>query len=311
MLNKFTSILHYHLQAASNAFNLICKQPVATSIAILVIAISVTLPTLFWIFTSNIEQLTEIWQKNNHISLYLSSANPTENNKLLENVQHVEGVNTATLKTAAENLQALQHQPGMQNILRDLPQNPLPSIIEVTPQADINTPERLENLYARLKQLPQIEEAKLDLDWLKRLYALLELVRQIGQTLVILLTLAIIFIIGNALRLIVHQKTEEIRVLQLIGASSHYIKRPFLYIGAWYGLLGSVVAILLANIVIFRLTPATETVALAYGLNTDFLRNLSIQQAYTLVFLAMLLGWLSAHIALYKRINFSATTDDI
>jgi cell division transport system permease protein len=302
MLAKVRALLAYHLQAALTSFNSLYTKPLATMMTVLVIAITLVLPALFWVLSDNMHQLTIKWQHGGHISLYLKSPLSTADEAaLLLRVQKTAGVGDATLKSSAEGLAELQKQEGMQDVMRDLPENPLPSVIEVTPVFDVNTPIKLEHLNAQLKAYPQVEQAKLDIQWINRLQAVLGFIDSLAQGLMILLALAVILIIGNTLRLAIHNRHEEIQVLKLVGAKDSFIIRPFLYSGVLYGLIGAIFAVLLVNIFMLSLTLVVNQLAAAYEMHYSLV-GLSIRQISLLVLSAIILGWLGACLSVKKQL---------
>jgi cell division transport system permease protein len=302
MLNKIQALFSYHLQAASSSLNLLCRKPLATMMTVVVIAIALTLPALFWVFTDNLAQLTKSWQRGGHISLYLKPAlSNTEESAFLEEVRGAEGVGSVSLKSAAEGLAELQQQEGMHDIMRYLPENPLPAVIEVIPAFAMNTPSQMEQLYARLKAYPQVEQAKIDMDWINRLHAILGFVRKAAHALMALLACAVVLVVGNTLRLAIHNRYEEIQVLKLIGATDPYIARPFLYSGIWYSLAGAIFAVLFVNLLMLSLAVAAKQLATVYQMHYP-ITGLSVRQAYLLVLVAIVLGWLGARLSVKRQL---------
>lgn len=302
MLDKMRALLSYHLQAASSSLNLLCRKPLATMMTVVVIAIALTLPTLFWVFTDNLDQLTTGWQRGSHISLYLKSPlSLGEESSFLEQIRATEGVGHVSLKSAAEGLAELQQQEGMHDIMRYLPENPLPAVVDVVPALAINSPAQIEELFNRLKSLPQVEQAKLDMEWINRLHAILGFVSKIAHGLIALLASAVVLIVGNTLRLAIHNRHEEIQVLKLIGATDPYIARPFLYSGIWYSLAGAILAVLLVNIFMLSLAVAVKQLASAYQMHYPIM-CLSVKQAYLLVFVSTILGWLGARLSVKRQL---------
>ena len=80
-----------------------------------------------------------------------------------------------------------------------------------------------------------------------------------------LLGAAILVIIGNTIRLDIQNRRAEIEVSKLLGASDGFVRRPFLYTGFWYGLLGGCFALLLLGISLWLLSGPIERLASLYG----------------------------------------------
>ena len=303
MLKTLRAYFSYHLQAATLSFNTFFRQPLATLTTVIVIAIALTFPTLFWVFTDNIGQLTIDWQQGGHLSLYLQTGTtPEDETTLLTKIRAMDGVGQATLKTRTEGLAELQQQEGMQDVMRYLPENPLPSMIDVVPVLTVNTPEKINQLFEAIKALPAVEQAKLDMDWIARLYAILGFVSKVTHALIALLGLAVVLIVGNTLRLAIHHRHEEIQVLKLIGATDAFITRPFLYSGIWYGMAGAIFAILFVNIFMLSVAVAVQELAAVYHMHYPLL-GLSVKQAYSIVFVAICLGWIGANLSVRRQLS--------
>ncbi|MDI9818687.1 MULTISPECIES: permease-like cell division protein FtsX [unclassified Legionella] len=302
MLKELRLLISYHIQAASNSLNLLCRKPMATMMTVIVIAITLTLPALFWVFTDNLQKLSGNWQRSGHISLYLkTSLSSAEEISVLEQVQNTEGVGKASLKPAAEGLAELQEQEGMHDIMRYLPENPLPAVIEVIPALAFNKPFQIEQLYIKLKSYPQVEQAKLDMEWIRRLHAILGFVAKAAHAVMTLLAFAVILVIGNTLRLAIHNRHEEIQVLKLIGATDPFIARPFLYSGIWYSLAGAILAVLFVNIFMLSFAVAIKQLASVYQMRYPMM-GLTVKQAYLLVLASIILGWVGARLSVKREL---------
>ncbi|STX29834.1 cell division transport system permease protein [Legionella beliardensis] len=303
MLKKLKALISYHLQAATFSFSALYRTPLATMLTVIVIAITLTLPSLFWVITDNLKQLTANLQGSGHISLYLkTSLSSKEENDSLIQVRALDGVGHANLKTKAQGLAELEQQEGMREIMHSLAENPLPAVIEVVPAPTINDPLKINQLFERLKSLPQVEQAKLDMQWITRLHAILGFVGKIAHAIIILLALAVVLIIGNSLRLALHNRKGEVQLLKLIGATDAFILRPFLYTGIWYGMLGAIFAVFFINIFMLSVAIAVRELSSAYHMHYPLL-GLSVRQAYLIVFAAIFLGWLGARLTIKRQLS--------
>ncbi|KTD17507.1 permease-like cell division protein FtsX [Legionella jordanis] len=302
MLKTIRAMASYHLQAANNSLNFLCRNPMATMMTVVVIAITLTLPALFWVLSDNLQNITKNWQRGGHISLYLkTSLSNQEQNAAVIQIQAMEGVGKVNLKTAEEGLKELQQQEGMHDIMRYLPENPLPAVIEVIPAIGFSQPFQVQQLYTRLQSLAQVEQAKLDMEWISRLHAILGFANKAAHAVMALLASAVVLIIGNTLRLAIHNRHEEIQVLKLIGATDPFIARPFLYSGIWYSLAGAILAVLFVNIFMLSFAVAIKQLAAAYQMHYPIM-GLSVRQAYSLVLVSTLLGWLGARLSVKRQL---------
>lgn len=297
----YQSLMAFHVQAAMHSLTLLARKPLATMMTVIVLAISLALPALFWVFADNLANLTLSWQKNGYISLYLrSNVSPAEQKAFISRLEGIVGVGQARLISPEEGLALLSSQEGMHDMMQYLPENPLPALIEVTPALTVDSQFKLDQLFQTLKSQPEVELAKLDMEWIKRLQMIMGFAHQLARALLILLALAVVLIIGNTLRLSIQNRQEEIQVLKLIGAPDPFIVRPYLYSGLWYGLAGAVVAILLVNIFLLSLAAVLEALASVYQMHYP-LRGMSLNQMLLLTAFAVLLGWLGARLSVYRQ----------
>jgi cell division transport system permease protein len=302
MIKKLRLLLAYHVQAATQSLNYLCSQPLATLMTSLVIAIALALPTLFWVFRDNVERLTSGWQRGGHISLYLMpKLMQPEQQKVLQRVRELPGVAQASLKSSGEGLSELAQQEGMQDIMHYLSENPLPPVIDVRPTPSTDSPAKLDLLSRKLQTITGVEQSKLDMEWIRRLDALLGFAARFASTLLILLALAVIVIIGTTLRLALHKRQEEIQVLKLIGAKDPFILRPFLYLGTGYGVMGAIFAVFLVNIFILSLGMAVNQLIIVYQMHYS-LSLLSVRQILQLVLFGIILGWLGARLSVKRQL---------
>jgi cell division transport system permease protein len=152
-----------------------------------------------------------------------------------------------------------------------------------------------------LKDIPEVEQAKLDVQWVKRLNAILGFTATIAHGLMLLLAMAVLLIVGNTLRLAIQNRHEEIQVLKLIGATDPFIIRPFLYSGIWYGLAGAILAVVLVNLFLFSLAMAANQLASVYQMHYPII-GLSLVQGILLLIVAASLGWLGARLSVKRQL---------
>lgn len=304
-MKNLRSWLAFHEQAFKHSLSFLWRERWSTAMTVMVIAMALMLSSLFWVLTDNVSRLTADWQRSGHISLYLdASLSSADEMSLLERVQKTLGVGEATLKTPEQGLAALQTQEGMQDIMRYLPENPLPAVIDVTPAATLNSAAEIKQLYQTLQTYPHVEQAKLDMEWVSRLFAFLNVVSTLAHMLMLMLALAVVLIIGNTLRLIIQDRHEEMTVLRLVGACDAFIMRPFLYSGVCYGAMAALLAIICVDLFIFSLDSGINQLFASYQMHYT-LSGMSFSQMCLLMILAITLGWLGARFSVMRYIRSS------
>jgi cell division protein FtsX len=130
-----------------------------------------------------------------------------------------------------------------------------------------NTAASMALLHEELENLPETEYVQVDTEWVQRFHAILDIVRQAILIGAALLSIAIIVIIGNTIRLDIENRRDEIEVTKLIGASNAFVRRPFLWTGFWYGLFGGLMALALVYYGLFLLQGPVARLAGLYQSN--------------------------------------------
>ena len=176
----------------------------------------------------------------------------------------------------------------------------MPGVIAVTPDRHLQKPQ-IQALLTRLEAQPEVELARLDQKWLERLYAILAIGERAVGIIALLLGVAVMVVIGNTIRLDIEARREEIEVMKLIGAPDSFIRRPFLYAGFWFGLLGGALAWIMVLLGTDMLaTPSAELAALY---DSDFkLVGLGVSDGFSLIGAGVLLGWAGALVTVTRRL---------
>ncbi len=287
-----------HQDAYKRSIGLLVRQPWSSLMTIVMIAVTLMLAALCWMASHQISVLGADWHKSEDISLYLNPAlGDPEQQLFLQKLRALPEVGSVTLTTPAEGLTWLKQQEGMQDIVQYLPSNPLPAVIRVLPSERLQTPEAIKHLYQTLQGFPEVAEAKFDSDWMERLYTGLGFLNQALRCLIGLFALSVTLVIGNTLRLLIHNRYDEIRVLQLIGAPDKFIMRPFLYASVWYGLLASILASIFVDSLLVLLRAGLSQWAESYHISLT-ISLLPVLWILGLTSIAIALSWTGARLTL-------------
>ena len=302
MLVRMRAFFAAHIKAARHSLVIGCRQPFVSSMTVLIIALMLTIPAIFWVFADNIDQVVSKWQSNEQVTLYLKpSLTVADETSLLNQVRTMVGVRDATLKSPAEGLAELSQQEGMLELVQDLAENPLPAVIDVTLAPGVNSLELRQTLLAQMKSSALVDQIKTDLQWTSRLDAIGYFLTVIAKVVMLFLAMAMILIIANTLRQAVLLRHEEIKVLKLIGAADAFIARPFLYSGMLFGLLGAMLAVIFVHVVLISLGNAVHQLVFAYQTHYDVL-GLSVYQTLLLIVFAIGLGWIGACLSVKRQL---------
>ena len=232
-----------HVRTSIGSLGRLSRQPFASLMIILVIAVTLAIPAALNLVVKNAQSVSDGWDNALDFSIYLRRGlREDEAQGLARLIQQRADVETVQLITADEALAEFKQQSGFGEALDHLSENPLPHTIVVRPSA-ANTTAPMNLLQEELGNLPETDVVQVDTEWVQRFHAILDIVKQaigIGAS---LLGIAIVIIIGNTIRLDIQNRREEIEVTKLIGATNAFVRRPFLWSGFWYGLFGGSLAL--------------------------------------------------------------------
>ncbi|MEK7716050.1 MAG: ABC transporter permease [candidate division NC10 bacterium] len=213
--------------------------------AIVLIALSLAALGGFWLVSSNLERAVANWRERVRIIVYLKREPPAgEAAALVERVQGVPGVAGVLYLSKADALASLKAVLGKDaSVVAQLPSNPLPASLEITPAAAAATPEGARALVERLESLPEAEEVAGSVDWVERLSQWQRLLTTIGLGIGAVLAIAAFLTVATATTLILHARRRETEIMRLVGATEMTIRLPLLLQGMLQGLLGAVLAL--------------------------------------------------------------------
>lgn len=297
----FHAWLESHRASLVDSLRRLARQPIGSFFTCLVMAVALSLPMGLSLLLDNVEKLGGSWQRAAQISLFLDmSAGERDGQALREQIAAMDDVSDAEWISREQALEEFQQLSGLGQALKELPENPLPGVVLVTPKEVDKA--KLEALRQRLAELPKVEQAQLDLVWVERLTAILKLGDRFVFGLSLLLILALLLVIGNTIRLHIENRRAEIEVIKLVGGTDGYVRRPFLYMGALYGFGAGIFAWLLLAFGLDWLNDAVVRLAGLYG--SDFaLGGVPSSDGFSLLLGAVLLGYIGAWLAVARHLN--------
>lgn len=231
-----------NLRALFATLGRLFRMPLSTLLTAGVIGATLALPAGLHVLLRNVSAISYSWEGTLQASLFLKDSVPAERGReLSRSLAARSDVAGASYISREQSLVEFRELSGFGEALDLLTDNPLPAVIVVTPQRELDEP-AMNRLLDELSRLPEVEVAKLDQKWLERLYAILAIVERAVLIVSALLALAVIVTVGNTIRLDIENRRDEIVVMKLIGAPDAFIRRPFIYTGFWYGLFGGLIA---------------------------------------------------------------------
>ena len=285
--------LQRHVQTALFSLGKLYRRPVATVLTATVIGITLALPAGLHLMMQNVNSVGYSWEGTLKASLFLNkSVDEAAGQALARRLQSEDGVANAQYISRAQALEEFKALSGFGQALDLLNDNPLPAVIVVQPRTT-QTPEQIDSMMRKLSAIPEVEQAKLDQQWLDRLFAILSIVQRGVLIIALLLAVAVVLTVGNTIRLDIENRRDEIVIMKLVGASDAFVRRPFLYTGFWYGLLGTFVAFVFVTAAVILLAGPAAKLSGLYQ-SSFVLQGLGFSQTLLLFAVGVGLGWFGA-----------------
>ncbi len=303
LIRRILTLPIRHLQQAVGSLGDLWRTPFTSVMTVFVLGISLALPATLHLFVKNAQQVSEQWDSASQITLFLKlSINEKSAQNLVKRISLYPEVASVHYISAAQALKEFKILSGFGQSLAYLDKNPLPATLLVTPTQRASQAHAANELLIKLQQEREVEQGKLDLEWLTRLEAMAQLIKDIVTGVALLLCLSVVLIVGNTIRLAILNQKEAIAVMKLVGATDSFIQRPFLYSGIWYGIFGGLLSWLAVSLLAQYLTSAISNLTNLYQSNFQ-LQGLAINEAFSLIAFAVLLGLVGSYISVRKHIH--------
>lgn len=301
--SPFQAWLINHARTLISSLGSMTRQPASSMMTIAVIAIALALPAGLFVMLNNASHVSVGWDNSAQISVFLKQDVSEKNaRKLMDKLRLYDDIEKISMIDKEQALKEFRKISGFGDALEALGDNPLPHVLTIQPVVDPTRPDKIKHLLKQLNQMSEVELAQLDLQWVKRLFAMLEIAHKGIWVIASLLGIAVLLVVGNTIRLDIQNRREEIEVTKLIGGTNAFIRRPFLYTGLWYGIGGGVLAWLLTFISMALLDDSVAQLASLY--NSGFqLRGLSFSEALSLIGFSCFLGLAGSWIAVGRHLS--------
>lgn len=180
-------------------------------------------------------------------------------------------VATVDAISPADGLRELAHVDGSREALAALPDNPLPWVLAVEP-VDREAGAALAEAW---RERPEIEYLTDESDWQDRADAVLGASRMLVAILAVLIVVAVLMLAANAVRTIRVEGADERALQRVFGATESDLRRPYLYVGALYGVIAGAIAVAVSLAITGWLRPAflalADTFSAGSGASIDWL----------------------------------------
>lgn len=285
-----------HAWCVRDSLHQLARRPLGSGLTIAVMGIALALPLAFFLVLTNVQQFALALGNAQSVNVFLApTVTASGAEALAQTLRARADVGAVTVRTPQQGLNEMAALQGFGAVIKSLPGNPLPFVLLIEPRPGTNRAQ-VETLVAAVRTMSGVDLVQDSGTWRARLDALLALGRRVAALLALLLGAAAVLVIGNTVRLDIRGRADEIAVQQLLGASAAFVRRPFLYAGAWYGLAAGFIAVVLVLVLeVVLAAPVRDLVASYAGrLRLGGLGWVTLAVAWLV---AIALGWLGAFIA--------------
>jgi len=297
--------LRRHSYSFFSSLGVLFRHRVGTLMTVLVLGIAMFLPLGLYITLTNLEGMNLRQDEWSAVTVFFKSGTTqAEAGQVADELKKRFQPEVVVMISPQEGMVDFREASGFGESLDMLEENPLPWVMQVSPQPGSTeaVEERVAELTAFLQSLDSVEVTQFDYKWLQRLGRMMELGTAAVTVLIFLFGLAVVVVVANTIRLDVASHAEQIEILALVGAGNAFVRQPFLYTGLWYGLMGSLLAVILLGLTMLYLGRPLGLLLETYG--TVFsLRGLGAYNTMWVLLGGGFLGWLGAWISVQRYLR--------
>lgn len=273
-----------------------------------VLAATLTVVGFVLSLSLHLNRILMSWGESARITAYLlDDLNPAELDRLRESLQSMKEVRAVAFvpREAATGIFKRQMASYAPDLLVDPDfENPFPASFRISLRGGVHTErdvEALESLVNRIARLQGIEEVTYGQSWIRNYSSFVTAVSTGGGIVVAIMLAGSLFVVGNSIRASVAARREEIEILELVGATSAMIRRPYLTEGVLMGLLAAFVA-LAVHFAIYAWLTTLMNSSLAFAGWTSRLGFMNVPTVLTFLGGSAFLGGVGAWVAI-RNIN--------
>lgn len=298
----FRLLLMGHFRACLSSISRLSCTPFATLLTVVVIGVSLALPLGLFIIVQNAQTLSQQWNKGQQLSVFLKTGmSQPQIDEFLISLRLNPQIRSLQYISPENAMAEFQEAAGMKALLGSLPDNPLPGVVVVTPRQTHSTFE-IGRLVAKLRRSPQVDWVQFDYQWVERLLTILLLLKRFVWAFASLLGLGVLLTISNTIRLATENYRRELEIIKLMGATNAFIRRPLLYAGIIFGVLGGVIAWLCVDFIILWLQGTITELSKLYSSGFQ-LSGLGIDTAALMILIGGGLGLLAAYVVISRELR--------
>ncbi len=279
-----------------------------TAIASLIsITSALLIMTLFLIFDENLKRLLNQVGKSNEAVVYLKEGVSTKQVEVIKNQLLELGATPGRYINKQEALELFKEDLGTRiDLVKGLEENPLPSSIEFAIRSEVESTDTTnsfqlskEKILAKFQTVEGVDEVVFGAPWTSVAETFRTGVFQMSLTVMVIVTLVVIFLVANVIKLMLFSKKEEIEIMQLVGAPASMVIKPYLLSGLVLGIFGGFAALFVGYFLYITFVAPLNSY-LVFGVAYDAIKFLGIWGLLLVIISGGLLGLGGSALALKK-----------
>lgn len=295
--------LAHHIFCFIDSVKRLRQQLVNSIVTLLMIAVAFAVPLTIYAVVKQFSTYLASWDHQHEVTFFLTrSSNTSQANSLLAELNKEPYLSNLKLTPADQALQDFAARTALPVGSDLFAENPLPNLITGTANIQQYSAKELQQHLNRLSSNALIDQIVFDYVWLERLHAIIRVGLYLGVFLAILLSVTIVLVIINTVRWEIESRNDELHIIQLVGGTDSYIRRPFLYIGAIIGGLGAILAVMLVAIVLSLLGTSVNQLFELYSSRAPHL-DIGVGTAVLLIVSGAGLGLAGAWVAASQKLR--------
>lgn len=292
-----------HIYSFLSSLGRIVSKPFSTFLIVGVMAIAMAMPLALGMVLLNVQRVSGTVQAAREMNVFLKPDITFEQaNGLAKKLTGRADVKKVTVVSPDEGLAEFRKLSDLAQSIDLLDSNPLPSVLKIRPKDDGMA------LAEVLRKWPEADVVQHDGQWRQRLNAWLSLGERMLKILSLLFGVGVLLVVGNTVRLDIGSRREEIAVMQQLGATDGFIRRPFLYLGFWYGLAAGALALGLSLFAGLALDERLRPLLASYD-SRFVLQGPDLPMVVALLATSAILGWMGAWLASGHHLRQTRPTD--
>jgi cell division transport system permease protein len=276
------------------------------TISILILSLYVV--SVLFVVTHSVDNILKNVQEKVNVSVYFKPGTPEEEifkaKSDLQTNSAVKSVNYVSRDTALENFKRDNaDEPIILQSLEEIGDNPLlASLVVKAKNVDQyqNIADYINNSSYKDK-ISRINYGR-NKEIIDKLNSVIATIRRVGISLGIIFAIISILITFNTIRITIYAQRREIEIMRLVGASNTFIRLPYIFEGILYGVLASIVSMLVLFLTLKFITPYVSSVVPSENL-VSFYANNFFQIFKIQLLVGVLLGIFSSVIAMRKYLK--------